>query len=284
MTEATSKYSGKLLTADKTFGQGDANKKTYSIILWIDINSTYQNATVDASITAITYTITKDLKFTVAFDLQDNDEWTDDTCKASDGYNINESKSKCQKEVDVKDTYGTLPNLEYNNEVAVWYSDKTLSKAVTANTGYLLKKNQINYTDFTTTCNLNINSESNLIEATTKGKLGIVYQGWNDKYEGGNDVSKEIILESDTAENTYIYYVKNVKDRTATCSITVRKIIATPKTYRKETRAFEKAGGGYYCSPGWTISGSKCYKTEYTTEYSCPSGYTNYNNAYCYKY
>ena len=284
LTEDTSKYSGKLLTADKTFGQGDANKKTYSIILWIDINSSYQNATVDASITAITYTITKDLKFTVAFDLQDNDVWTDDTCKSSDGYNIDESKSKCQKEVDVKDTYGNIPKLVYNNEEAIWYSDQALTKAVTANTGYLLKKNQINYSDFTTTCNLNINSESNLIEATIKGKLAIAYQGWNEQYEGGNDVSKEIVLESDTAENTYVYYVKNVKDRTATCSITVRKIIATPKTYQRVSQAFEKAGGGYYCQSGWSLSGSKCRRTIYPTEYSCPSGFTNLNDAYCYKY
>lgn len=286
LTAATSKYSGKLLTADKTFGQGDANKKTYSIILWIDINSSYQNATVDASITAITYTITKDLKFTVAFDLQDNDVWTDDTCKSSDGYYSDESKTKCQKQVDVKDTYGNIPELVYNNEVAIWYTDQTLSKAVTANTGYLLKKYQINYSDFTTTCTLNINSESNLIEATTKGKLSIVYQGWNEKYEGGNDISKDIVFESDTDVNTYTYYVKDARERTAQCSIMVTKIISTLKEYQEETAGFETGKGTWYCPSGWSGGGNsrKCYRTSYITEYSCPSTFNNYNNAYCYKY
>ena len=52
----SSKYTGKLLTSGKTFGTGASNKKTYSIILWIDRDSTYEDATFNASITAITQT------------------------------------------------------------------------------------------------------------------------------------------------------------------------------------------------------------------------------------
>ena len=287
----SSKYSGKLLTAGKTFGTGESNKKTYSIILWIDKDSTYEDDTFNASITAITYTNAQNiLSYTVAFDLEGNDEWTDDTCKSSDGYERN--GSKCQKEVDVKDTYGTIPEMVYDNEVAIWYSDKTLSKAVTANTGYLLKKNQINYLDFTTTCNLNINSESNLIEATIKGKLGIVYQGWNDKYEGGNDISKEIVFESDTDANIYTYYVKDVREKTNQCSITVKKSLKKEEKITNETIGVACGHIGtavkWCCPSGWEGGGlsKKCYQDGgIKTTYSCDSGYTLHSNKnYCYKY
>lgn len=111
----SSKYSGKLLTAGKTFGTGESNKKTYSIILWIDKDSTYEDDTFNASITAITYTNAQNiLSYTVAFDLEDDDTWTTETCK--DGYIIN--GTKCEKTINVKDTYGTLPEIIYENEVA----------------------------------------------------------------------------------------------------------------------------------------------------------------------
>lgn len=283
LTEATSKYSGKLLTADKTFGQGDANKKTYSIILWIDINSSYQNATVDASITAITYTITKDLKFTVAFDLQDNDVWTDDTCKSSDGYEII-NDNKCQKQVDVKNTYGTIPKLVYNNEEAIWYSDQTLSKAVTSNTGYLLKKYQINYSDFTPTCSLAINSNS--VVAATKNKLNLIYQGWNENYTGDNETSKEIVLASDTAINTYNYYIKDQKNHTNSCSISVTKVISE-SVYTQIGGANEYWVSGVFKGYKCYSGGSVCYTNkccDYRTVHKCSEGYTNYNDTYCYKY
>lgn len=34
---------------------------------------------------------------------------------------------------DVKDTYGTLPEIIYENEVAKWYSDESFTNNVTAN-------------------------------------------------------------------------------------------------------------------------------------------------------
>ena len=110
----SSKYTGKLLTSGKTFGTGELNKKTYSIILWIDRDSTYEDATFNASISAITYTQTQDiLSYTLSFDLEDNATWTTDTCKSSDGYTIN--GTKCEKTINVKDTYGTLPEIIYEN-------------------------------------------------------------------------------------------------------------------------------------------------------------------------
>ena len=277
----SSKYSGKLLTAGKTFGTGEANKKTYSIILWIDKDSTYEDDTFNASITAITYSNAQNiLSYTVAFDLEDDDTWTTETCKISDGYTIN--GTKCEKTINVKDTYGTLPEIIYENEVAKWYSDKSFTNTVTANTGYLLKKAPINYINFKPTCSLAINSNS--VVASTKNKLNLIYQGWNENYTGDNETSKEIVLASDTAINTYNYYIKDQKNHTNSCSISVTKITATPKSYRESSRAFEKAGGGWYCQSGWSLSGSMCYRTVYTTEYSCRDGFTNFNNTYCYKY
>lgn len=276
----SSKYTGKLLTAGKTFGTGESNKKTYSIILWIDKDSTYEDDTFKASITAITYSNAQNmLSYTVAFDLEDNDTWTTETCKVSDGYTIN--GTKCEKTINVKDTYGTLPEIIYENEVAKWYSDKSFTNTVTANTGYLLKKSHINYINFIPTCTLNI--DSNSIVATIKSKLNLTYQGWNENYTGDNETSKEIVLASDTAINTYNYYIKDQKNRTNSCSISVTKITATPKSYQQSSRAFEKAGGGWYCQSGWTLSGSTCYRTVHTTEYSCSDGFTNFNNTYCYK-
>lgn len=277
----SSKYSGKLLTAGKTFGTGESNKKTYSIILWIDKDSTYEDDTFNASITAITYSTAQNiLSYTVAFDLEDDDTWTTETCKISDGYTIN--GTKCEKTINVKDTYGTLPEIIYENEVAKWYSDKSFTNTVTANTGYLLKKSPINYINFKPTCSLAINSNS--VVASTKNKLNLIYQGWNSDYTtGNNETSKEIVLASDTAINTYNYYIKDEKEHTNTCSISVAKITATPKSYQESSRAFEKAGGGWYCQSGWSLSGSTCYRTVYTTEYSCSDGFTNFNNTYCYK-
>ena len=110
----SSKYTGKLLTSGKTFGTGELNKKTYSIILWIDKDSTYEDDTFNASITAITYSNAQNiLSYTVAFDLEDNATWTTETCKISDGYTIN--GTKCEKTINVKDTYGTLPEIIYEN-------------------------------------------------------------------------------------------------------------------------------------------------------------------------
>ena len=283
----SSKYSGKLLTAGKTFGTGESNKKTYSIILWIDKDSTYEDDTFNASITAITYTNSQNiLSYTVAFDLEDDDTWTDDTCKSSDGYYPDESKTKCEKTINVKDIYGNIPELVYNNEVAKWYSDKSFTNTVTANTGYLLKKYQINYINFTPTCSLAINSNS--VVASTKNKLNLIYQGWNDDYTtGNNETSKEIVLASDTAINTYNYYIKDQKNHTNSCSISVTKTTEKKEQHQESTQAFAKAGGGYYCQPSdppWTLSGSRCYRTITTYKYLCPDGFTKLNNTYCYKY
>lgn len=283
LSGTSTKYSGKLLTADKTFGQGEAKKKTYSIILWIDINSTYQNATVDASIAAITYTKNiNNLTYTVAFDLEDNDTWTTDTCKSADGYNIN--GTRCQKQVDVKESYGAIPNLVYNNESAIWYTNKTLSKAVSANTGYLLKGVQVNYSDFTPTCTLTINSSS--VVASTKVKLSLTYQGWNNNFTGTNETSKEISLASDTAVNTYNYYIKDQKGHTNTCSISVRKV-DSKSVYTQIGGANEYwVNGvfkGYKCYSGGSVCNTnKC--CDNVTVHECPDGYTNYNDTYCYKY
>ena len=139
----SSKYTGKLLTSGKTFGTGASNKKTYSIILWIDSDSTYEDDTFNASISAITYTQTQDiLSYTLSFDLEDNATWTTDTCKSSDGYTIN--GTKCEKTMGVNESYGNLPSVTINGEDVLWYSDnKLFNNKATTDTKYTMRQNTI---------------------------------------------------------------------------------------------------------------------------------------------
>ncbi len=139
----SSKYTGKLLTSGKIFGTGASNKKTYRIILWIDSDSTYEDDTFNASISAITYTQTQDiLSYTLSFDLEDKATWTTDTCKSSDGYTIN--GTKCEKTIGVNEPYGNLPSVTINGEVVVWYSDNKLyNNKATTDTKYTMRQNTI---------------------------------------------------------------------------------------------------------------------------------------------
>ena len=138
-----SKYTGKLLTSGKIFGTSTSNKKTFSIILWIDSDSTYEDDTFNASISAITYTQTQDiLSYTLSFDLEDNATWTTDTCKSSDGYTIN--GTKCEKTIGVNESYGNLPSVNINGEDVLWYSDnKLFNNQATTDTKYTMRKNTI---------------------------------------------------------------------------------------------------------------------------------------------
>lgn len=139
----SSKYTGKLLTSGKIFGTGTSNKKTYSIILWIDSDSTYEDDTFNASISAITYTQTQDiLSYTLSFDLEDKATWTTDTCKSSDGYTIN--GTKCEKTIGVNESYGNLPSVTINGEDVLWYSDnKLFNNKATNDTKYTMRQNII---------------------------------------------------------------------------------------------------------------------------------------------
>lgn len=139
----SSKYTGKLLTSGKIFGTGASNKKTYSIILWIDSDSKYEDDTFNASISAITYTQTQDiLSYTLSFDLEDNATWTTDTCKSSDGYTIN--GTKCEKTIGVNESYGNLPSVTINGEDVLWYSDNKLyNNKATTDTKYTMRQNTI---------------------------------------------------------------------------------------------------------------------------------------------
>lgn len=139
----SSKYTGKLLTSGKTFGTGELNKKTYRIILWIDKDSTYEDDTFNASITAITYFNAQNiLSYTVAFDLEDNATWTTETCKSSDGYTIN--GTKCEKTIGVNESYGNLPSVTINGEDVLWYSDnKLFNNKATTDTKYTMRQNTI---------------------------------------------------------------------------------------------------------------------------------------------
>ena len=135
-----SKYSGKLLTSGSGIEQGTS--KTYSIIMWIDKDSEYENATLTTSVTAITYTQSQNLlSYKVTFDLEDKGTWTTETCKTSEGYTIN--GTKCEKNVDVNETYGTIPEVTMDGKIVLWYNNGITITEATANSTYILKSNPI---------------------------------------------------------------------------------------------------------------------------------------------
>ena len=111
--------------------------------MWIDSDSTYEDDTFNASISAITYTQTQDiLSYTLSFDLEDKATWTTDTCKSSDGYTIN--GTKCEKTMGVNESYGNLPSVTINGEDVLWYSDnKLFNNKATTDTKYTMRQNTI---------------------------------------------------------------------------------------------------------------------------------------------
>ncbi len=135
-----SKYSGKLLTSGSDIEQGTSN--TYSIIMWIDKDSEHEDATLTTSVTAITYTQSQNLlSYKVTFDLEDKGTWTTETCKTSEGYTIN--GTKCEKNVDVNETYGTIPEVTMDGKIVLWYNNGITITEATANSIYTLKSNPI---------------------------------------------------------------------------------------------------------------------------------------------
>ena len=124
--------------------------------------------------------------------------------------------------------------------------------------------------------------------ASTKNKLNLIYQGWNENYTGDNETSKEIVLDSDTAINTYNYYIKDQKNHTNSCSITITKS-SSKDVKKQEQHIANRHGNKWTCddapSHGCSLSGNQCIKTWYEKEYSCENGYTlDSSNTYCYKY
>lgn len=124
--------------------------------------------------------------------------------------------------------------------------------------------------------------------ASTKNKLNLIYQGWNENYTGDNETSKEIVLASDTAINTYNYYIKDQKNHTNSCSITITKS-SSKEVKKQEQHIANRHGNKWTCddapSHGCSLSGNQCIKTWYETEFYCENGYTlDSSNTYCYKY
>ena len=204
----SSKYTGKLLTSGKIFGTGASNKKTYSIILWIDSDSTYEDATFNASISAITYTQTQDiLSYTLSFDLEDNATWTTDTCKSSDGYIIN--GTKCEKTIGVNESYGNLPSVTINGEDVLWYSDnKLFNNKATTDTKYTMRQNII-YKSIPNSASqtFNYTGKEQIFTAPVAGKYKL--EAWGAQGHGsggavGGYVSGQIYLEKNLKISIFV--------------------------------------------------------------------------------
>lgn len=206
----SSKYTGKLLTAGKTFGTGASNKKTYSIILWIDSDSTYEDDTFNASISAITYTQTQDiLSYTLSFDLEDKATWTTDTCKSSDGYTIN--GTKCEKTIGVNESYGNLPSVTINGEDVLWYSDNKLyNNKATTDTKYTMRQNTI-YKSTTNSAlaphTFNYTGNEQIFTAPVAGKYKL--ETWG--AQGGNSVNNGAVYTDSGGYGGYAYGSVNLK-------------------------------------------------------------------------
>lgn len=275
-------YNGKLLkTGTTAFEKGTS--KTFSVIFWIDEDYTkdssyFTDKNVNTQIAAIAYTRDPNtLTFTAEFDLSTYSKyysWDDTSCSSEDGYTI--EGSKCTKTYSVKDTFQMLPVPNDRDLEVSWFKDSAKQKEITVDTGFVLKAKQTFYAGIvntaTPTCTLML-ADGN-ITSTNIAKYNLTYYGWDSSYSGNNSSTKPIEL------GISAYYLKDDKDLSSSCYIDVTDdIIVNPG--KESQPAFQKTGGGWYCSSGWELSGSTCYRDVYS--YSCQEGYTNYDNTYCYK-
>ena len=212
-----SKYSGKLLTSGSGIEQGTS--KTYSIIMWIDKDSEYENATLTTSVTAITYTQSQNLlSYKVTFDLADKGTWTTETCKTSEGYTIN--GTKCEKNVDVNETYGTIPEVTIDGKIVLWYNNGITITEATANSTYILKSNPI-YTptiiDLTQSFNYNYTGGEQIFtvpktgtyKIETWGAQGSTNLGTGGKTSGGYGGYSVGFLNLEKNNNLYVNVGQN---------------------------------------------------------------------------
>ena len=205
-----SKYSGKLLTSGSDIEQGTSN--TYSIIMWIDKDSEHEDATLTTSVTAITYTQSQNLlSYKVTFDLKDKGTWTTETCKTSEGYTIN--GTKCEKNVDVNETYGTIPEVTIDGKVVLWYSNGIIKNEATEITTYTLKSNPI-YTptiiDLTQSFNYDYTGGEQIFTVPKTGTYKIETWGaqggtGSDSGNGGYGGYASGVIQLSKNETLYIY-------------------------------------------------------------------------------
>ena len=210
-----SKYSGKLLTSGSDIEQGTS--KTYSIIMWIDKDSEYENATLTTSVTAITYTQSQNLlSYKVTFDLEDKGTWTTETCKTSEGYTIN--GTKCEKNVDVNETYGTIPEVTIDGKIVLWYNNGITISEATANSTYILKSNPI-YTptiiDLTQSFNYDYTGGEQIFTVPKTGTYKIetwgAQGGGDETYKGGYGGYSSGNVYLQKSQNIYFYIGGNGK-------------------------------------------------------------------------
>ena len=135
------------------------------------------------------------------------------------------------------------------------------------------------------TCSLGI--EGNTIKATysdNEGGSGIDYYGWESSYAGESSEIKEVSIA------THTYYVKDKAGNQNSCSIEV--IATTSNSCNCGTCCYD---GTYQCCKPYCNKYGECDLACYTcgswhcdscncqTCYSCPTGYNQANNSYCYK-
>lgn len=138
------------------------------------------------------------------------------------------------------------------------------------------------------TCSLSVNGTTITGTYSDTGGSEVAYYGWNSSMTGTSSATKTI-----DSTGTHTFYVKDGAGNLKSCSLSV---VATTSSTNCTS------WGKYYCKSSlgnaclnkaccdseggtWTRDCNKHVRdcNQYTTTYSCSSGYTKINNSYCYK-
>lgn len=150
---ANENVKGYLLTAEKNFTKNTT--KYYKMIVWQDEASVKENGTFSGTLGAISYTKKySDITYDAYYFLANNESFTSETCKSSDGFEMVDNY--CKKTYSVLDGVDKLPNLGATGYNTYWKTDISTTKEFGLSSVYSLYRTQYIYVsvvdDISQTC------------------------------------------------------------------------------------------------------------------------------------
>lgn len=138
---ANENVKGYLLTAEKNFTKNTT--KYYKMIVWQDEASVKENGTFSGTLGAISYTKKySDITYDAYYFLANNESFTSETCKSSDGFEMVDNY--CKKTYSVLDGVDKLPNFGAGYSVNL-KTDISTTKSFGLSSIYSLYKKQYVY-------------------------------------------------------------------------------------------------------------------------------------------
>lgn len=150
---ANENVKGYLLTAEKNFTKNTT--KYYKMIVWQDEASVKENGTFSGTLGAISYTKKyNDITYDAYYFLANNESFTSETCKSSDGFEMVDNY--CKKTYSVLDGVDKLPNIGATGYNTYWKTDISTTKEFGLSSVYSLYRTQYIYVsvvdDISPTC------------------------------------------------------------------------------------------------------------------------------------